>query len=95
MKVNVHMLAFGKPGEIREVDIPDDEPGDVRELVYKYGQNNYQSRPHPSVSVGDVIEYNGFWLVKPTGFKEMTADEFDKYVAMDRRNERWFVAHSD
>jgi hypothetical protein len=71
----VHMLAFGKPGEIRLVAV--ESPADGNELleeVFHYGQNDYQTQPHPSVSVGYVIELPGpeYWLVRPSGFRRLS-----------------------
>lgn len=91
MQVKVHMLAFCDKGTIRKVDIPDDEIEDsltsdskwaldsVLNLVFRYGQNMFQSRSTPSVSVGDVIELDGkYHEVKTCGFTEVTKEEFDE-----------------
>ncbi len=85
MIVKVHLLAF-TDGEIREVEVPeldtllpptnDDELGHVLELVFHWGQNDFQPQQKPSVSVGDVIEMDGrFHRVESVGFKELTADQ--------------------
>lgn len=58
----VRMLALGKEGEVREVDLPPKglPKGPVRDeilsAILHYGQNAFQPKNHPSVSVGDVIE---------------------------------------
>jgi hypothetical protein len=76
MIVEVEMNAFAD-GAIREVDIPVDEIGDGRgesvlDLAFKYGQNEFQNKPLPSVSVGDVIRYEGKrYEVSFIGFKEL------------------------
>jgi hypothetical protein len=80
MIFNVEMLAFGK-GKIRSVNVPDAELSlpfsehkrdDILELVYKYGQNDFQPMPFPSVSVGDVINYqNSRYEVDMIGFKKL------------------------
>lgn len=83
MKFNVEMLAFGN-GELRPVDVPDDElTGDLNadlELVFHYGQNDFQSLPYPSVSINDVIHYDGKkYKVDFMGFSEVewkTVSEF-------------------
>ena len=60
----VEMLAFGN-GEIRQVTIPDAEWTSAKrreallELVFYYGQNDFQPQPMPSVSVDDVIRLDG------------------------------------
>ena len=83
----VHMLAFGKPGEIREVDVPTEYVGtsSLHDMIYHYGQNDFQRKPHPSVSSGDVIEHDGkFVLIEFTGFRELSASEWEKYHNMTR-----------
>lgn len=58
--VKVLMLAFGDPGQIREVTIPQRGPFmigqalDVLETVFELGQNDFVPQRCPSVSVGDV-----------------------------------------
>lgn len=82
MVVKVHLLAF-KNGEIRHVTIPDEEVTSVErllDLAFKYGQNDFQPQPLPSVSVGDVVEYEGqYHVVCPCGFAEMTREAFQVY----------------
>ena len=91
MKIKVHMLAFNDKGTVRYVDIPNeeltllDDPTSVTyiptllELVFRYGQNDFQPQQITSVSVGDVIELcEEFWTVAGCGFKKITSDEFDK-----------------
>ena len=89
-RVRVHMLAFGNEGLIRFVDVPVEEiepradtlTGDnLLELVYHYGQNEFQPRPQPSVSSGDVAELSDGRLVLcgMEGWKLMRQDEFEAY----------------
>lgn len=98
MKYRVHMLAFGKPGETRDVFLADSwvekKQGNLLgllDLIFQYGQNDFQPRPHQtSVSVGDVIDLRDdargrYWMVAPIGFQNISKEEFDKYVSMDRR----------
>lgn len=75
MTIEVEMLAFGN-GEIRQVDIPDEKVSDdvdaMLELAFHYGQNDFQPKNHPSVSVGDVVRYNGErYKVEMIGFKKV------------------------
>lgn len=75
MIVEVEMLAFGN-GEIREVEVPDGEvTSDVDqmlELVFHYGQNDFQPKNHPSVSVGDVVRLNNErYAVAGLGFRKV------------------------
>jgi hypothetical protein len=80
----VQMLAFGNPGEIRIVDVPEnrfimEDYHDKRvsldeclQIIFYYGQNDFQPRKHPSVSVGDVIEFdNKKYRVEMIGFSEV------------------------
>lgn len=61
----VHMLDFGRPGEIREVEVDDAETGVelLLERIFFRGQNDVHPLGHPSVSVGDVIEIPAGLLV--------------------------------
>lgn len=85
MKIPVHMFAFNKDkGIIRDVDVPDNEYGATKnvweklELVFRYGQNEFQKRNTYSVSVGDVVEIdNKYFMVMSTGFEELSKAEFD------------------
>jgi hypothetical protein len=80
MKVQVEMRAFGKLGEIREVEIPDEEwakatQEDARirkefdwygarlELVFHWGQNEFQPQQHPSDGKRSQIKWKGFQQV--------------------------------
>lgn len=94
MIFEVEMLAFGEPGEIRRVDVPDEHANheDVRhvlESVFYWGQNDFQPQEHPSVSTGDVIRCMGEnWLVAGVGFKKITDEQLSQYRLVDRRD-RW------
>lgn len=93
MIIPVHMFAFADEGDrsrIRNVEIPidpgikqnpiasKDELNSLLELVFKFGQNDFQPKPTPSVSVGDVAEINGrYWMVMSFGWKELTKKELD------------------
>lgn len=110
MQVKVHMLAYGNPGETRTVRLDDfdawarlDDSSDGRLLdyVFRYGQNDFQAQPHPSVSVGDVVELPDRWphptsftkyIVRPAGFAAMEEADFDAYVGLDQRD-RVFAAY--
>jgi len=62
--VEVEMLAY-ENGAIRTVEIPVAEwtkattTTEKLELVFRYGQNDFQPQNHPSVSVGDVVRLEG------------------------------------
>lgn len=91
MLVNVRMLAYAEPYCVREVEIPEPEPevriSDILSVVFHHGQNDFQPKPCPSVSMGDVIEYgDDFYLICATGFRRLTADELREYEALERRD---------
>ena len=96
MLVKVHMWAF-ENGKVRIVNLPDSEVevgSDLKpeyqvnillDLVFHYGQNDFQSRPISSISAGDVIELdNEYYLVKAIGFKKMLAEEFEQYKNLEQ-----------
>ena len=94
MIFNVEMLAFGRPGEIREVHVPDSEITEDHftnlQLVFHYGQNDFQNLPHPSVSVGDVINYNNQkFLVAAIGFKNITGKPYEEHLG---KSQVWGLA---
>lgn len=75
--VEVEMSAFMGPDVIRPVDVPmdeflgADEAGQL-ELVFLYGQNDFQPKQFCSVSVGDVVRLNGRrFKVAGLGFEEV------------------------
>lgn len=91
--VRVEMLAFcPDPDTYRLVAIPSEvqegvEPGSPQflELVYYYGQNEFQPREMPSVSMGDVVHYQDrYFLVAVCGFKELTPAELREYRKVER-----------
>jgi hypothetical protein len=94
MKIKVHLLAFGREGEIREVDVPDDEVGTsenpeyLLECVFYCGQNDFQPQPHPSVSQGDVIELPSgvLYVVDSVGFSRLSPEQFEVYRNLPRRD---------
>lgn len=94
MKVTVEMLAFGKKNELREVEIPDDIPMyTALDEVYHWGQNEHQPQPHPSVSVGDVIRWEGAkYMICPFGFRQMCEAEYKDYLKVPQ-TERMLVAY--
>lgn len=76
-KIEVEMLAFAG-GKIREVDVPqeawDKATSDEQrlELVFYWGQNDFQPKQIPSVSVGDVARLDGKrWECSMLGWKEV------------------------
>ena len=105
MKFRVEMLAFedarGSAG-FREVEVPDTEATAAREegvdalleRIFYWGQNDFQPKAFPSVSVGDVVYLTTvgggtrYFLVSGVGFTELTAESYQRYKEMtpdDRR----------
>jgi len=93
MIVNVHMLAFvnrksdGTP-QIREVTIPtnDSDIHHTLEQVWLYGQNDFQPRNLPSVSMGDVVELRGkLYLISAIGFKKITEQQYNELLKVPQR----------
>lgn len=89
MIIPVHMLAFHNDRSvIRNVNIPDYEfteadgiPEQILELVFEYGQNEFQPQEIASVSVGDVANLDGvYYMCAPMGWDKISKDEFDKLV---------------
>jgi len=92
MKFKVQMLAYQDEQCSREVEVPASviavgtSDKQLLELIYIYGQNDMQVVEGVcSVSVGDVIELGDkLYQVCMVGFKEMSRDEHDKYLAMNQ-----------
>lgn len=79
MFIEVEMLAFGKPNQIRLVHVPDLGGLDLEkalDVVYLNGQNDVQPQRCPSVSVGDVIRFqNQRFVVASCGFEKICVEE--------------------
>lgn len=88
----VEMTAFGKPGEVREVDVPTEkvEGKPVEEVlgqIFYYGQNDFQPKKHCSVSVADIINVgDDKYVVAPVGFRKLTKEQYDEFLKVDRRD---------
>jgi len=91
MIIPVHMLAFYEEnGIVRDVEIPEDQSNgiydgkvdQILELVFKYGQNDFQPKDCYSVSVGDVAQVGfEYFICMPIGWKQLSRDEFKKLKA--------------
>ena len=93
MKIEVEMLAFEEEGKIRTVDVPDEEWAQASsdtnklDLVFMYGQNDFQPQRICSVSVGDVVRLGEKrFRVAGIGWKELTEEEYKQYSAMSQRD---------
>ena len=91
--VEVELLAFDSHERTRlvDIDVEDFESlqtvEDVLNVVYKLGQNDYQSRPMPSVSAGDVIKYQKkMYLVCNIGFTEVDQEFMSEYKKLPQRD---------
>lgn len=95
MDIKVRMLAFGEPKEIRIVDVPKynfltpfgkDTKSDL-EIIFYWGQNDFQPQNHPSVSEGDVVEYNNkFYMCLGIGFTEISEQDLIEYESLKRED---------
>lgn len=95
MIINTYLYAFGN-GETREVDIPDDTDAlplvEQLEVIFHYGQNDFQYRPKYSLSVGDIIDLKEQrYLIKGVGFHELTDNEFERWKAIPQRDRSFGV----
>lgn len=75
MIFEVEMRAFGEPGEVRKVNVPDSQitgtDADL-DLIFYHGQNDFQPQNHPSLSAGDVIRFGGRKvLIDMIGFRDI------------------------
>lgn len=96
----VRMTAAYEQPRIRTVVVPengttgaivDTTDPTVRELelIYKYGQNDFQPQPICSISVGDVIELNGLlFLVCGLGHKEISQADYEEFVKLSTDQRR-------
>lgn len=91
--VEVELLAFDQHERIRTVEIHVEDmksmqtTEDVLSLIYKLGQNDYQSKPMPSISAGDVIHYsNKLYLVCRVGFDEIDEKFMKEYKSLPQRD---------
>jgi hypothetical protein len=82
MTFTCKLQAFGEEDTYRKVQVPDAEikvarvahgPKAILELVFRYGQNDFQPQPNcRSVSGGDLIGFGGtWWLVESFGFSPL------------------------
>lgn len=92
-KFNVRMLAFEDDGVIRQVDVPDDKVVltkshlELLELIFYYGQNDFQPQQVCSVSMGDVAEIGDkFYRCEAVGWKEISDEQLREYEALDYRD---------
>ena len=75
MTFSVIVHAFGTP-QLRRVTIPG-KPGqyninEILDLIFRYGQNEFQERDCPSVSVGDfILLTNDEYRVAEVGFTKL------------------------
>lgn len=87
------MLAFEDDGVVRQVEVPDDKVIltkshiELLELIFYYGQNDFQPQQVCSVSMGDVVELDDkIYRCEAVGWKEITPEQLKEYEALDRRD---------
>lgn len=98
MKIEVEMLAFEDEGQVRVVDVPDEEWSRAGshehklDLVFKYGQNDFQPQKIYSVSVGDVVHLGGKrFRVGGCGWNELTEGQYKEYLSISRRDRHFYL----
>jgi len=63
----------------------------ILDLTFRYGQNDFQSKQCPSVSVGDVIHLKGkYFRVASVGFQPLTVGEYTAYKDTPARDRTCF-----
>ena len=89
MIIDVHMTAFMGKDVVRKVNVPDDDLFEIDleqkrtyeqilNLVFRYGQNEIQPQPMPSVSVGDTaVLWKRYFMCTPVGWKKIKKEEFE------------------
>lgn len=85
MIFEVEMVAFqnvpgGRDQGIRKVEVKKEyltgELNNDLKAIFKWGQNDFQPKKFPSVSVGDVIRYKGGrYMVEAIGFRKLDKGE--------------------
>jgi hypothetical protein len=90
MRITVERHArYGAPAgfpDVRVVEIPNVTLAEnLLDEVFKFGQNDFQPQPMPSVSVGDVIRIGDErWLVEPVGFSRLDLHEGERPEFVER-----------
>lgn len=82
MIYKVELIRFGE-GRIKEVEVPDNREQDL-DSIFMNGQNEFASRgTHlPSVSVGDIIHFNGEkFIILTNGFEKMTDGFYNEIIS--------------
>lgn len=79
--IQVQQFKFND-GQYRNVEVPASEISEdvmeTLEKVYQYGQNDFQPLNCPSVSVGDVINYDRkYFVVANFGFKQIKSEIYE------------------
>jgi len=70
--------SFKNSEYVRQVNVPDQaikesySVDNTLELIFEYGQNDFQPQDSPSVSTGDIILYEkDLYLILPIGYKKL------------------------
>lgn len=95
MLANEERTQRGLSVKIREVAIPEGEyqgkAAHDLELVFHWGQNEFQPMERCSVSCGDVAEYgNKLWLCCLAGWQEITEEQ---YLELKRYDQSGLSSH--
>lgn len=91
MLVFVYLFSSTDMGDVRVVEISDHWKGvddyAVFGAIWKYGQNDFQPKEMPSVSMGDVIQWKGeYFLIGSCNYIKIDVSFLMNYMAMNRRD---------
>ncbi len=105
MKIKVYLTGDSDKTALRLVDVPTNEYESLQlfgdgsdadrerfyDLVFKYGQNDFQPVPGVrSLMVGDLIHFDdSYVLIQSFGFKKLTDEEVTEYLEMTPDDRRW------
>lgn len=102
--MQIQVVLLSTTGEVRFVDVPDKEVVQISypvgseeykealcDRAFLWGQNDFQPRPMPSVSVGDVVIVPGhfeheYFRVASVGFDKLTLEEYREYKKLEPRD---------
>lgn len=90
----VQMLAFADPGTVREVEVPVEKVSEkihsLLDAIYYYGQNDFQPKNCPSLSVADVIEVDDDkYLICSFGFRKLNEQEYQELLSFNQRDRQF------
>ena len=100
MIVRTYLLAY-REFELREVEIPDYLPDELEKAfllqeIVLHGQNSVCPKNVPSLTIGDIIELDHYYMIATAGFKQITPEELEahkKLSMMDRVRNTYLIKY--